>query len=890
MTRSLLPLALCALTACASAPAARHLGSAPSPEIRLPDDAVPRAYRVELVARPSDPGFSGHEEIDVDLRAATPILWLDALGLNVTRAALRQGGQVIAASLRAPDADGKAALALAAPAQAGPATLVFSWTATYGTQNEGLYKVVFEGRPYLVTQFEATSARRAFPCFDEPRFKAKLSLRITTAAGLTVAANAPVARVAPAPGGQQTVFETTAPLPTYLYAWAVGPFDVVRAPPIPPSVVRKDPTPLCGLAPKGHGAKLSLALAEAPALVRSEEAYFGVPYPWKKLCLVSVPDFEAGAMENPGLITFRSSVLELDPARASVLSRKHMAIDVAHELAHQWFGDEVTLAWWNDVWLNEAFATWMEDRTMAAVHPNMRMALSRAENADRSMRDDALASARQIRQPIRTTADIHSAFDGITYDKGEAVIAMFEKWLGPAVFRAGIHAYLVAHRDGVATSADLLAALSKQSGRDVATPFDTFLDQPGVPLVRAALACDAKGARLTLSQTRYLPKGSAGSRTLRWQIPVCARYDRDGQPAQACTLLTEATGALPLPSKRCPAWVQPNADLAGYYRWRLPGAQLQAVARAPLHGVDRFAVATSIRAGFDASALSASDAFPALASYANDPNPEIALAYADLADEVIQTVADDAWRARVRAKVAVTYAPALAQVGLVDRPGEGDAAVERRVAVVAAMADVAADPGTRAALAKLGRAFLGADADGALHPGAVAPELTTLAVAQAVEADPALFPAVVAHLFAEPDETVHVQLLHALDALRTPALAERVRALALEPRMRANEVLSPFWRQARDVRTRDAAWAAVRAHYFEIAARLGPEAHGYLPFLAGDGCTLAYAKQVEAFFGPKVKSDPELARPLAQELEAIRLCAVRADSQRSGARAYFGAR
>ncbi|MBS2032060.1 MAG: M1 family metallopeptidase [Deltaproteobacteria bacterium] len=859
----------------------------PTPGVRLGRDVVPTAYRLDYDAHPAKDRFTGHVEIDVKVAVPHQTLWLHQRDLDLTHAEVRQNGKVIAARALPPAADGLFALVLAEPLAAGQATVAFTFSGPFGRANEGFYKVEVEKIPYLFTQFEATSARRAFPCFDQPDFKAPMALTVTTDANVVTAANMPIASEKAVDGGKQVTFQTTPPLPTYLYAWTIGQFDVVDAPAIPASGPRTTPLPLRGLAIQGHGKLLGIALSEMAKYVPNEEAYFGIAFPWPKLDLVAVPDFEAGAMENVGLITFRSSVLEVDPARATLPRLKGLGVDEAHELAHQWFGDLVTTSFWDDIWLNESFASWMEDHTMAEVHPEMRIPLLQAESADGAMGADSLATARKIRQPITSLADIHDAFDGITYAKGEAVIAMFERFMGPEVFRKAIHDYLVAHANGNATSDDLLQVLSATAGKDVATPFRTFLDQPGVPLLNAELKCEKGKAALQLSQTRYLPLGSQGERNLRWQVPVCARYQPPkGEPAVACTLLTQPTGALELPGG-CPKWVQPDADMDGYYRWTLPSKQLADVAHAKLSNLDRYAVMAAIRAGSNAGLIPPSAALPALEAFAGDANRELSSAYGDEAEFVLQDLADDSWRPAVRKRVQKVYAPLFAKLGLKFGPKDDDATVELRGHVANVMARTAEDPKVREALAKLGRAYLGLGGDGKLHPEAVPPELAGMSVYEALNADPKLVPPTLERFYATTDETSRGALFGGILGTHDPVAAQAVLKIALDPRTRANEVLDPLFFQASDYRTQPAAWAYVTQNFDAIFARLGDEFRGYIPFTSGNPCTAAGAKAIEDFYAPKIAADPGLKRGAAQLIESVRLCAARADAQREDAKKYF---
>ena len=888
-----------ALVGCASAPPAPTApapapkpaeppaaATEPSPGIRLGRDVVPSAYRLSYDAHPASEKFTGQVEIDINVAAAHQTLWLHQRDLDISHAEVRQNGKVIAARALPPSADGLFALVLTEPLAAGPATVAMSFNGSFGHANEGFYKVEVDKVPYLFTQFEATSARRAFPCFDQPDFKAPMTLTLTTDAKVVTAANMPIASDKTVDANKEVKFVTTPPLPTYLYAWTIGAFDVVDAPAIPATAQRPTPLPLRGLAIQGHGKLLATALTEMAKYVPNEEAYFGIAFPWPKLDLVSVPDFEAGAMENVGLITFRSSVLEVDPARATLPRLKHLGVDEAHELAHQWFGDLVTTSFWDDIWLNESFASWMENHAVAEVHPEMRIPILEAESNDGAMGSDSLATARKIRQPITSLADIHDAFDGTTYAKGEAVIKMFERFMGPEVFRKAIHDYLLAHANGNATSDDLLQVLSATAGKDVATPFRTFLDQPGVPLLNAEVKCEKGKASLQLSQTRYLPLGSQGERNLQWQVPVCARYQPPkGAPAVACTLLTQPKGELELPGG-CPKWVQPDADMDGYYRWTLPAKQLAEVAHAKLSDQDRYAVMAAITAGSHAGLIPPSASLTALEAFVSDPNRELSGAYADEVDFVLQDLADDSWRPAVRKRVAKVYAPLFAKLGLKPGAKDDDAIVEKRVQVASVMSRFAEDPKAGAALAKLGRAYLGLDGDNKLHTEAVPPELAGLAVYEAVAADPKLVQPTLERMFATTDEQSRGALLSVLgvhDASATQAILK----MSLDPRTRANEVLDPLFYQASDYRTQPAAWTYVTTHFDAIFSRLGDEFRGYIPYTSGNPCTLEGAKAIEDFYAPKIAADQGLKRSAAQLLESIRLCAARADAQRADAKKYF---
>src|SRR5690348_7780039 len=513
-------------------PAAAKSAEAP-PLTRLPDWAVPESYDLSIKSDPDQSDYRGTVTIAVDLKKAANHLWLHGKDLKVSSVTItdahgrthagKYDGDVTAEAEKA----GVARVDFGATLQPQKLKLKFDFTAPYNGTLQGYYKVVFAGNAYLQTQMEPISARLAFPCFDEPGFKVPLNLSLTIPAADKAVANAAETGSKPAGAGWKTVtFAQTKPLPTYLYAWAVGPWDIVDGPGIPPNEWRSTPVPVRGIATKGNGPKMQRALAMVPAIIEHEEAYYGFGYPFGKLDLAALPDFSAGAMENAGLVTFRDWLLLLDKDSAPSAVRSSFNV-IAHELAHQWTGDTVTLDWWNDIWLNESFATWMQQKIEGEIHPDWHAHLDRIMGGQEAMQNDSLASARMIRQPITGNGDIETAFDGITYQKGAAVLGMFENFVGAQVFQKGMQAYIKAHAFGNANAGDLVDAIATAAGKGEAfrKAFKSFLNQNGVPLVATRLDCKPKGAAvLELTQSRYLPLGSSGDPNRLWGVPVCVRF------------------------------------------------------------------------------------------------------------------------------------------------------------------------------------------------------------------------------------------------------------------------------------------------------------------------------------------------------------------------------
>jgi alanyl aminopeptidase len=863
----------------------------PAPLGRLPSDARPTRYALTLRIDPSRPRFEGVADIAVELDRLRDVIWLHGRDLAVRRATIQpEGWPALEARWEQVSPSGVAALRPSAPVGPGRVTVHVEYDAPFGGNDEGLYAVERGGDHYAFSQFESTDARRAFPCFDEPAFKAPFDVVLSVPHGLAALSNTHEVSRAPepsSPGWDHVAFAPTERLPSYLVFFGVGPLDVVPAPDVPPSAVRRRPLPLRGVATRGRGRELAYALSHTGAIVTALESYFGSEYPYDKLDLLAVPD-KSGGMENAGAITFGEGILLIDEKTAPVEARSTFVAVTGHEIAHQWFGDLVTMPWWNDVWLNEAFATWMEPRLVAAIEPDLHPEIEALDSAHRAMAADSLVSARKIRQEIADDNDIESAFDAITYDKGGAVLSMFERWLGPETFQRGIHGYLGAHRFGTAVADDLLAALSAAAGRDVSGPFRTFLDQPGLPLVEATLVC-GPAPRLQLKQSRFLPAGSSGSSDgSLWQIPVCARYPDGKEIREACTVLTGREGALPLTSGAgsCPAWVMPNADAAGYYRWSLAPADARKLAAAlpALRERERISFAGNVMASFVRASSPTADVMDALAPLAADGSYAVAGTPMELLNTLGRWLEGDPLHAQVEAYAGALYAPAYRALGWEPKKGQAEPSgrvILRRI-VLDFLAFTARDKAVRREAAARGRAYL----EG--HPEAVSPELANVALQVAAEEGGApFFDALVAALASETREVQRRRLLAAIGSVADPALAARARALELDPRVRVNEVTRILAVQLRRAQTRDAAWAFLTGNLDKLLARIPVFSASDVVWHATSYCDRAHRDELEKLFAPRIAAIEGGPRSLAGALEEMNLCVARRTAQEPSAREFF---
>lgn len=850
---------------------------------RLPDWAVPESYDLALKSDPGQPGYSGTVTITVDLKQAANHLWLHGKDLKVSRVVVTDAhgkthtGKYDGAVTKAAEQAGVARVGFGTTLQPQKIELTLDFMAPYNQTLQGYYKVVFAGNAYAMTQMEPISARLAFPCFDEPGFKAPLDLSLTIPDADKAVANAAESGSQPAGKGWKTVtFAQTKPLPTYLYAWAVGPWDIVDGPTIPPNPWRPEPLPVRGIATKGNGGKMARALAMVPGIIEHEEAYYGFGYPFGKLDLAALPDFSAGAMENAGLVTFRDWLLLLDKDSAPSAVRSSFNV-IAHELAHQWTGDTVTLEWWNDIWLNEAFATWMQQKVEQEIRPEWRGDLSRIEGGEGAMHNDSLVSARMIRQPITGNGDIETAFDGITYQKGAAVIGMFENFVGPKVFQKGMQAYIKAHAFGNATADDLVDAIAAAAGKGdtFRKAFKSFLDQNGVPLVATKLDCNPKrAAMLELTQSRYLPLGSTGDPNREWGIPVCVRFPNGVQ----CQMLSEKSADMKINGGQCPAWYMPNANGVGYYRYEMARADQAALTRVIAQRSDgeQLAYADSIGAAFRRGHDNAADVLAAMRELAPSKVRQVALAPLDTVEWIHDHEAQtEAQKAAVRDAVAKAYLPRLQKLGYQRRSGESADDVLMRSSLASALGLEFKVPAVRAALLEQGQAALKPGKDGLPDLMAANPDLLRTALSVAVEEMGK--PAVDELMAAIPKTTDPVRrnaMLGALSHARG-AEADVVRNFALTPQVKVGEMGRLLMGNRDTVAERDNLWNWFVAHEKQVVARTGVFSGGYLPMLAAGGsCSRAEAERVEAYFKPRIGEVPGLKRGLAQTRESIVLCAA----------------
>lgn len=791
MSRSLLALVVAVLTGCppkqvapppelAKPKVAAPVDTGASSEIptlRLPREFRPASYSVRLDIDPAKTTFEGSIAITGFVDQPTPVIWLHGYHLKVSRATATNIGPEIPITVT-PRGEDLLELRPARPLARGEWTLMLDYTGEVDVvSTSGMFKQVVQGNAYVYTQLEALYARRVFPCIDEPDSKVPWKLTLDVPAKLVAVSNTPIASEAPIAGDKRRVeFAQTKPLPSYLVAFGVGPFEIVDG------GKTKGGTPVRIVTLAGRAADGAWAAQTTARLLEITEDWFGTPYPYEKLDMLSIPlTVGFGAMENAGLITWSETLMLIDPKSGSKARKNTWVVVAAHEIAHQWFGNLVTMGFWDDIWLNEGFANWMETKTAATFDPPTHDDYRGLEQRNAALRADSLVSARQIRQPIKIVDDILTAFDGITYDKGASVLRMIEQYVGPAPFQQGVRDYIRAKAYGNATSADFAAAISKAANKDVAPILATFLDQAGAPELVVGQACGGTPS-ISVEQHRYLPAGSPRpAATKPWMIPVCVAYEKQGKRAEACTLVDEPTDTLSFGAGPCPRWVMPNANGAGYYRVAYTAAQLATLrddAWPELTWPERRAIFSDVIVAVGQGKA------PLMLALSFVPKMVLGNDRFTLPTAVGFPAGYDAWipsdlRSKFEYYLRTTFGPAALAAGLVPKDSDTLDLESTRGALIGTVAWAAREP------------KLVEQAVGLAEKWRDLPQATRgLVLDIAVDASPVLFAKILKEVRTEPDRARRQEMYDALGGVRDAKRQAEALALLLDPKLDIRETLA----------------------------------------------------------------------------------------------------
>ncbi len=885
------------------------------PTMQLGSAVKPLAYEAELTIVPTHDRFTGHVVIHVEIAKATELFWLNATRLDIRTATLVANGKSYPARI-VPGGRDYVGMRFASAVPAGRAVLTLDYDGAIDRiETSGVFKQQDGDHWYVFTQFQATDARRAFPCFDEPGWKTPWHLTLVVPAADVAVANTPVTReepvAAPIPAVETPVrkgsapapvvvaappaipmkrvhFAPTAPLPSYLIAFAVGPFDVVDG-----GRAGKKGTPLRYIVPKGRAGEVAYAKEATPKLLDLLEEYFGQPYPYEKLDSVALPiTVGFGAMENVGLVAYEMPLMLARPDQETERFRRWYAGSAAHELTHMWFGHLVTMQWWNDVWLSESFATWLSAKTIERFAPAWQTKLSGDARRQQAIAVDRLSSTRQVRQPVNNVDDLGNAFDTITYEKGAAVMAMFETAIGEERFRNGVRRYLYEHANGNAKSEDFMGAIAAEAGPEYAPTIAgirTFVEQPGVPKLAVALDCGPDGnapPKLAVAQSRYLPSKPAGDAgAQRWTFPACFQFGRGGDFDETCALIQEARSVIPLPSgERCPQWVLPNRGGSSYFVSMLPLDLMQQLTRTPLLAAEAIPVL------HDAATLTASSDWPAdltlefAGRYVNHRQLPVAQAALELAMTIRPSWLYDAGERETFARyVQKTFGARARAFGWVAKSSDREGDAIHRQSLVPWVADLGNDVALQREATRLSREWLGSK--GPLPSGSRAALITAARFAQGPQGRElldALFDAL-----GRATNQDRPDLIAALGSFRDRTLADAAFDGLFEKGDARDGLAAMRLGAAPDEVSALVAIRYLRPRYDALARKLPEHADAWFARLGSHLCDPAARSEFESSVGEKVSRVPGGPRRYAQSLEEIGVCVASRQTQHAALKAYL---
>ncbi|MCC7241444.1 MAG: M1 family metallopeptidase [Acidobacteria bacterium] len=829
----------------------------PAAAQRLPSKVTPTHYTLWFAPSLADATFRGRESIAVTVSSRLTAVTLHSAEITFETVTVEDasGSQPAQVSLDA--VAETATFTVPRALTPGTATIRITYAGVLNDKLRGFYLSQANGRRYAVSQMEATDARRAFPCFDEPAYKATFDVTLMVDAGDTAISNGRQVSDTPGPEpGKHTVaFARTPRMSTYLVALLVGDFACRSG--------QAGPTPIRVCATPDKSGLTSFALAAAEQQVTFFSGYFGIPYPYDKLDIIGVPDFAAGAMENAGAITFRERMLLADEASASVDVRKSVASVIAHEIAHQWFGDLVTMQWWDDIWLNEGFATWAANKPLAAWKPEWRMDVNAAVETQTALGLDALRATRAIHTNVQTPAEINEVFDPIAYEKTAGVLNMLEAYVGPETFREGVSSYLKKYAGGNASGEDFWLEMTRVTEKPVNRIMQSFVNLVGAPMLSVTTQCVDGATEVSVRQQRFVgaPGTAAAETDGRWTLPVCV--ETAGGPA-TCTLVTEPKQTIRAPG--CGA-AMVNADAHGYYLTEYEPSAVVALAarKPPLTAPERISLLGDewrlVRAGRHdvGTYLELAEVF------AGDTTPSVLSDVASRVSFVRGSVAEGPQRPRVETWIRNTFRPVLDQIGVDPGPQDDDDINSRRGTLWQLLS---ADPQLQTYARERAEAYL-ADPS-ALPPTLVAPVLQVAAEG----GDSRLYDGFVARMKASGDTPEeYYRFFNAIGLFSDPALVTRTLAWALSPAVRSQDTPLLLVQMLGSSTTQDAAWSFLRREWAGLTAKLGTF-QGLPAIVGGLGafCSEARAHEIRSFF--EAHPVPEVARALDRSLERIESCAA----------------
>ncbi|HEY0307100.1 MAG TPA: M1 family aminopeptidase [Acidobacteriaceae bacterium] len=825
---------------------------------RLPDGVVPEHYTLALTPDLKAATFTGTESIGIRVEKPTNTITLNSLEIKIQEVTVEQAcqgcqngnGLKLTGTVAYDESKEQATFTFPDKLRAGHAVLHLKYTGILNDKLRGFYLSKTPTRNYAVTQFESTDARRAYPSWDEPALKATYDLSLTVDAGDSVIANTPVLTDVPAGEGTHTItFTTTPKMSTYLLAFLVGDFKCISG--------GADGVPIrvCATPDKVQYGKLALATAEHT--LHFYNNYFGIKYPMPKLDMIGLPDFEAGAMENFGAITYRETDLLLDEEHASIPQKKRVAVVVTHEMAHQWFGDMVTMQWWDNLWLNEGFATWMETKAANDFNPAWKYKQDEAGDLDNSLNTDSQATTRTIRAKADTPAEINEEFDGIAYGKAGAVIGMVEHYVGEETFRQGVHNYLQAHMYGNATAEDFWNAQTAVSHKPIDKIMESFVTQPGVPLLTFGPESKTAKKTVTVAQSRFfLSPTFEGNRNQKWTIPVCFKTVK----GDSCELVSSASGTLVVPNA---PFLYANADAKGYYRSAYTKEQQKAIAahaESNLSPTERLGLVGDVWSLMRSGQGSVGVYMDLTSGLRNESEVQVQESVLSKLSAVQDRIASKQDSARLKAWIVATYAPVYAKLP----PAGGTADQQQLRGLLFGVLGAAGDAGVLAEARRLTSKYVD-------DPNSVDANIAGSAIQlAAAHGDEALYEKLLALSKSASNPDVQTTALLSLARFNDPKLLTRTLDYATSGAVKNQDSWILISLPLRRAETKDQTWEYVRTHWPAVKAQLTTSSGAGLVSSTGAFCTAEKRDEVKSFF--TANPVPAAARAQKKTIDTINSC------------------
>ena len=837
---------------------------------RLPGGATPEHYSLTInINFPTD-SFDGDETINLQLSKPTTTITLNAVEIDFHDVTVTAGGQTQTAKVSLDDKNEQATFAVDKELPAGAAMVHIKYTGHLNDKLRGFYLSTYGGRKYEVSQMEATDARVAFPNFDEPAYKATFDMTAIVDKGDTAISNGEIVSDTPGPGDKHTIkFATSPKMSSYLVALTVGDWKCVSD--------HTDGVKVSVCTVPGKENLAQFPLAASKYILHYYNSYYGIKYPLPKLDNIAVPDFQAGAMENWGAIIYRETALLADDKNASVGDKQGVAETIAHEMAHQWFGDLVTAAWWDDIWLNEGFATWMTPHPLNQWKPEWLVGQGTVASSDHSIAGDSVLNTRPIHQEATTRAEIDQLFDGIAYGKTAAVLHMLESYVGPENFRAGVNLYLKEHAYGNATAADFWGAMARASKKPIDQIMPTFVLQKGVPFVDVQAKCDGGNTTLKLSQKRYLDTPAEFSQPDEqiWQIPVCAKgVNATSAGAQECFLLTEREQTFTM--KGCSKFVFPDSSALGYYRFGYDSGSLRSLGNAVdtvLTPEERIALMGNEWALMRIGKHTMGDYLALGAQLKNTPGADLLATFGHRLDTVNEHMLTDADRPAFEAWLRSQFSPLLQQLGYTGKPNDNPEVKQKRAILFEGLGNLANDPEVIQQAKVQVQQYM-------KEPNSVDGTLAHAVLAVAARhGDPELYNQFKAQMKNAKSPEQYYGYFYSLAEFTQPQLTKETLDWALTPEVRGQD-LYILLAMLGNPASQDATWSFMRAHFDELAKKTGGGLGGVGIFLYGAQgfCSTEKATEVQQFFEQHPFPGTERNQKVA--LESINNCvALRSQQQ-----------